>query len=236
MSLVARFVGAEEVIDQFKKIGLPNFSMWCKTALICQYNGDSIDEAIDIIQEEIDRNIKRKMSHECFLKIHPRQENNYTLKSEIQYNIVFRSYDSPDFAAAVNPAVANYQVLEGLNEIKSRLAAIELEREFDDEDDEDDFDDDFDDEPEDKIAGYITKAESLLNHPVVGKIIEKLFTTPGEQQTKAVTSLAGMSEQDQVKLLNQCLEKLFEKGLTLQHLVKLAEMPEDRIKSLLMFI
>ena len=133
MSLVARFIGSDEVIEQFEKVGKPNFSMWCKSALICQYNGDDIEEAVTMIREEIERNIKRKMGQECFLKIHPKEESNYNLKSEVAYNIVFKSYDNPDFQAMTSPAAFNHLMMEKLIAIESRMNGFE-----DDDDNEDD--------------------------------------------------------------------------------------------------
>ena len=235
MSVVARYIGLEEVLAEYTKQDKPNFSMWCKSMPICQYNGDDIDEGIEIITEEINRNVKRQMGHECTLRIHAKREDNYTLKSEPWKIVMFKSYDSTDFSDAANPAVANYKLLEGINRIESRLSA--LEGDPDDPDDDDDWEED-EQEQEDKISGYITRAEKLLDHPVIGKLIDRLFKTSAEDPntTKVITSLAGATEDDQMEILNKSLETLFKKGLTLDHLVKLAAMPAAKIKSLLLLI
>lgn len=223
MSLVARYIGADEVIEAYKSKGKPNFSMWCKSAIVCQYNGDDMDEGAEMIREEIERNVKRQFSHECFLKIHPDNEKNYTLKSPVYYNIVFKSYDSPDFAAASNPAVFNYAMMEKLNEITSRLNAIEEEEEEEPEQEE----------QQTAISGMLAGINQLIAHPIIEKLIYKFLDSPTMPGDKKLHSLAGIPPEKQQQILSKAIETLLNKGVTLEHFVKLSEMPEKQIQSLL---
>jgi len=87
-------------------------------------------------------------------------------------------------------------------------------------------------EKEDKSTlGQIGK---LLDHPVVAGLmplmvagISKMLNLPTEQP---VTSLAGV---DQETELHEALNKLFSKGVTLQHIKKLSDLPKEKITMLL---
>lgn len=236
MAIVARFIGAEEVLTAFEAKGKPYFSMWCKSSIICQYNGEDMQEALQMIREEIERNVKREMSHECYLKIHPESEKNYTLKSPVFYNIVFKSFDAPDFAMVNNPGALNYALLQKITAIESRLnAREELAGGIDDDDDED-FDDDEeeenDDSEKDKIAGIVSGIQTIIEHPVISGLINRFFP-PADGAPEVKPSLGKIDEKDQEKVLSECLQKLFAKGLTLEHLVKISELPKEKIKMLL---
>lgn len=93
---------------------------------------------------------------------------------------------------------------------------------------------------------------AILGHPALQPVITTLLTnivanliTPNiplnNNQTNQnfmskPTALAGISEQEKGEILSQTLEKIFSKGVTLEHLVKISEMPEIKIKALLMML
>ncbi len=226
----ARFIGADEVVKKYRETGSPFFSMWCKTQMICQFNEDDLDKGEEIIREEIDRNIKRGFGAECYLKIHSEHEKIYTIKSATLYNLVFKSFDDSATTMMLSGGNGiNFQLLQTLNVINSRLTAIEKMNDTDPggEDDEDDEDDE-----DEQVNGILSGVDKVLAHPVIGRLIDK-FLFP---ENKA-PSIAGVPQDEslevQQKRLNNAISTLFQKGVTIEHFEKLANMPAVKIKSLL---
>ena len=234
--VVARFIGADEVIAQYRKIEKPCFSMWCKSAVVCQYNGNDLDEGAELIKEEIERNVKRGFGHECFLKIHPDSQKNYTQKSDVYYNIVFKSM--PDVLPMVGGDAFQYAVMQQLNSINSRMNAYEEMTDGDDDDDDDDGDDDDDQQGQaDGVNGMLAGIDRLLAHPIVSRLIEKIMEGGAQPAKKQLAALAGTDDvEQQQQQLTKAIEVLLNKGVTVEHFVKLAKMPKEKIVSLLNFL
>lgn len=246
MALTARFIGLDDVVEQYEKTAVPFFSMWCKSMMICQYNGSSIEEGIELITEEIERNIKRQFPNECFLKIHPAHEKLYTLKSPVVYNVVFKSYEDTGLSLMSGNG-NNAALINALNGMSSRMAAIEESLNGNDDDDDDEQ------QPaNDGINGIIGQVNQLLEHPLISKIVDRFFSTPApapgipkKQRAafagvtekhgakKAVVDYDKMPVEKQQALLTQCIEQLLQKGVTLANFVEMAKMPEEKIKMLL---
>jgi hypothetical protein len=69
-------------------------------------------------------------------------------------------------------------------------------------------------------AVLLDKINGIINSPLVGVLMQFLNNKP-------VTALAGTDD------LNEILETLFSKGVTVQHLKKLAGYPKEKISMLL---
>ncbi len=231
----ARFIGEDEVIKKYRELESPYFSMWCKTQLICQYNGDDIDEGAEMIADEIKRNVKHGFGAELYLKVHSDQEKNYTIKSPVIYNIVFKSFDDGFSGASVANGNMNFAVLQNLQSINSRLSALESQKNEDDADGEDDEADDNDD----PVNNTIGQIEKLIASPVISALIDKLFSP----SPKPVSKLSGVGSEfnnnDPALInerLNRALSILFKNGLTIEHIEQLAKMPAVKLKQLLTLI
>lgn len=112
------------------------------------------------------------------------------------------------------------------NEILSRLAAIENAIQSRPEDDEDDEDDEDEQPKNDMLAG-------ILNHPQMQNVLLGIISNiAGSFMTKP-KAVAGINEiENETEVLN-IIQKLFEKGVTVSDLNKLAEMEQNQITFLL---
>lgn len=217
MSYQARYIGLDEVLEAFhKKSKSPYFSMWMKGQPVCQYTGDDMDDAIELITEEIELNKKRNVTHECELFLHTKKEKQYNRKSESYAVIGFRSFEINMIGTPVDPGGYNtYAMHNELNIIKSQLAALQATAAADPDDEDDEEDDD-------SMMGSFNK---LIDHPLVVGLINRYMTGSG-----TVTALAGV---DTNEGLQETINLLFSKGVQLHHLQKLAAMDETKIKMLI---
>ena len=219
MSYQARYIGIDEVLEAFhKKAKTPYFSLWLKGQPITQYrDGDTIDDAADKIREEIELGIKRQITHEHELLLHTKKEKDYTKKSESYAVIGFRCFELPAGIQSADPhqAYSMYAMQAEMNRLKSEIAALQTAKIEADEDDDDD------DQSNDLMSGF----NKMLEHPLVVGLINKWIAQPDQ-----VRNLAGI---DDNKTLQDTINILFAKGVQLEHLQKLAAMPESQIKMLL---
>ena len=102
MSYQARYIGLDEVLEAFnKKAKTPYFSLWLKGQPLAQYrDGDTMDDSIEKIKEEIELGVKRQITHEHELYLHNKKEKDYTRKSESYAVIGFRCFELPGAAVA----------------------------------------------------------------------------------------------------------------------------------------
>lgn len=216
--MLARYKGLNEVLNAYEnKAKAPYFSLWCKNMAIAQYTGDDIDEAKEIITHEIEQNVKSNFNEVCTLKLHTDKEKKYTTKSDCYANICFLSTDktTPDYSNN-NNMMFFYQ--NELNTLKSEIEALKMIKKQEESEELED-----DEEEEDENVGMIGQVNQLLTHPIISGLIDKWVN--GSQPVK---NLAGVTND-----VEDCINVLFSKGVTLKHLQKLADMPESKIKMLL---
>jgi hypothetical protein len=109
----------------------------------------------------------------------------------------------------------NDQILNELRELHRRLDSIEISHESE-------SDDDIEEQAESNYLG-------ALNNPVIQQILLGLAGNLFKPKDQAPTSgMAGIDDN-----LETILKKLFYKGVTIEDLQKLSEMPDDRISFLL---
>jgi hypothetical protein len=109
----------------------------------------------------------------------------------------------------------NDQILNELRELHRRLDSIEISHESE-------SDDDIEDQAESNYLG-------ALNNPVIQQILLGLAGNLFKPKDQAPSSgMAGIDDN-----LETILKKLFYKGVTIEDLQKLSEMPDDRISFLL---
>jgi hypothetical protein len=219
MSYQARYIGLDEVLEAFqKKAKTPYFSMWIKGQPLEQYNGDEMEDAIELITEEINLNKKRGVTHEIELYLHPKKEKIYDRRKSEKYAVIgFRSFELPGQLAGApvdQSMYNNYALHQELNAIKSQLAALQAN--------------DPEEEEEEEEEGFLNGFNKIIEHPLVLGLVNKFLSAP-----QPVTNLAGV---DDTQTLQDTINTLFAKGVELKHLQKLAAMDESKIKMLIQML
>jgi len=214
------YVGLNEVIDAFqRKAKSPYWSLWDKTQPIEQHNEDDIDAGLEKLIYEIQLREKRGYTRPLTLLLHPKKEGFYDKnKSPKTANIYFVCSELQPVTSVGGVGNNMLPILQQLNSMQSQISALQNV----DENDEGD-----EDENEDKTLGYINGINRILEHPIVAGIISKLVA-PTQQP---VASLSGVeiNENEVIEIINT----LFSKGVEIEHLRKLSEMPVSKIKMLI---
>ena len=214
MSQVARYFGKDDVLETFdKKAKTPFFSLWIKSRLVDSYDGDDMQEAREILEDQLDRSIKKNENFVFNLILHSEKSKNYTQRSPQYCSIYYQPFDN--MPAQNIGGDVNAILLNEINNLKAELHALKMKQDNEDEDEDEEEDED----------STINGVERILNHPLVSNFVANLITNGNSQR---VTNLAGTSED-----IDECVQMLFKKGVTIEHLRKLAEMPTAKIQMLL---
>jgi hypothetical protein len=158
------------------------------------------------------------------IKTSPAAENTYILRCDPKNPKI---KEKPILSFCLNTNVSSSNIIAGFNpgyatkndidEIKRMIEAQEIEDEIDD----------LQPEPKkDFIAGLLDNEhiQTMIVSAITGLISNHVVKKP------MVTSLAGIDDLDSI------LQTLFSKGVKLEHLKKLAEMPEDKISMLIQML
>lgn len=217
-TLIPRYIGIDETLSAFeKKAKTPYWSLWDKTTKINEYTGESMDESADELKDEIEISIKRNYDHPLTLKLHPNKEKSYTYKSETGSNLLFLCTDKPTYAPGAPATDYNsFLMLNEIRTLKSEIEALKNARINEEEENEEE-------EEENEGTRLISGINQMLDHPIISGLIGKWLNG-----TQPVRNLAGVD-----KTLEETINVLFSKGVTHEHLQKLAEMPEPKIKMLI---
>ena len=199
-----------------KQSGCVNWCIYHKKPENVKYsykNGDP-DEALDHL-------------HLCLqdIKNVPENTNDYFLicdkKAKTDKEKPVLIFRLNNYQSTVGSFPGQYQAqYQPTNEILSRLNAIEA-RLIDEE-----IDEDLEEQPQDTgsiLAGILNKPE--IQNVIVGALTGLV----GNLITPKVTAVAGIKEDS----LDDILNTLFSKGVKIDHLRKLAEMPEAKIQMLI---
>jgi len=218
MSLTVKYYGLDEVLEYYDKYAkTPYFSIWDKSQPLVQYNGDSFEDAKEIITDEINLCKKRSYENPLCIKLHTEKAKVYTSANK-DYNssAIFVCYDSAIGSALMPMQQNNNQstimLLNEINALKSEISALKIEK-IEDEEDE---------EYQDNSMSFINGVNQALEHPIIAGLLNKLINGKN-------VSLAGVNDID----LDECIKQLYSKGVTIEHLRKLAEMPKTKITMLL---
>lgn len=214
-----RYKGLNQVLSAFdKKAKAPYFSMWSKGKPIEQYTGDDLETAKELISDEIKTNIESNYNEVCEIYLHtdkPKGKKKYEIKDESYAFITFVSKE-PSIAGENTNSVNWYQQRE-IENLKSEIEGLKMRLQSEE------IESDEEEEEEPENLGMIGQVNQLLAHPIINGLIDKWLngSTP-------VRNLAGIPND-----VEECVNVLFSKGVTLNHLKKLASMPETKIKMLL---
>jgi hypothetical protein len=158
------------------------------------------------------------------IKNSPAAENTYILRCDPKNPKI---KEKPILAFCLNTSVLSNNIISGFNpayatkndieEIKRMIEAKEIEDEIDE----------LEPEPQKNfLAGLLEneQVQTMVVSAITGLIGSFIVKKP------MVTSLAGVDDLDSI------LQTLFSKGVKLEHLKKLAEMPEDKISMLIQML
>jgi hypothetical protein len=226
----AKYIGIEETIEVFlKKATTPYWALYEGKTLHGDYFGDDLDESLEELRQELLTLKNRGFTSVFILHNYDRKPN----KTDVTYRLDQKAYPcrypiyfslnetnsavgamQPGYMYQAAPPIDN-RVIERLNSMESAINAMAASRmEEDEEEDED--------EGIDKIARLL---ENDSVKTIIGAIAGFLVKPA---QPAQVTSLGNIDEG-----WEEVLNKLFAKGVRLEHLEKLAAMPESKIQMLI---
>jgi len=221
----ATYIGTEAIVNGWKeKAETPFFSLWVKSVKCEQNTVNDWDKAEEKLTNQINDFVKEGYSDILILKLHPEKKASYTAKEDAvsMYCQAVRS-ESPSIGY-MNP---NQAILEKLNAIESRINAIEGESlETDDDDDDESAE-------VGKTEAMLESINGILNHPVTNLLINYLQLPAVTAPPPPPAALAGTEVESDQAELETALTTLFKKGVTVEHIKKLAAMPAPKIKMLI---
>jgi len=216
MAAKATYIGVDKILTAFEeKADTPFFSLWVGKARAEMNKDNDIEKAISKLEKQIKAFQEEEMNDIFVIALHPEKKVSYKFEDCKDATLMYCQAKRSEAPAIYqgNISAANYQILEKLNSIESRINAIESEEIETEEEGE---------EIGSAEAVLIDKINGIVNSPLVG-VLMQLFS----KQPAQVTALAGTDD------LNEILNTLFDKGVTVQHLKKLASYPKEKISMLL---
>lgn len=240
--MAASLNNLDSVISHFKDMNCPFFIISEDKKNIFYANSliADIDEAADKLREKLEDKDHTKPFHiYCFDKVTKGGLSINTKTSAIYFSYQKQRPEMPAYYGGESRAI--FEMIRKQDEQMSELRQIILANQSLPEEEE-----------EDPINMQSNVVGAILGHPAIQSILTALLTnvaanliTPNNSlnnnQTNQnymnikPTALAGTEEQ-QGELLAATLEKIFAKGVTLEHLIKISEMPDFKIKGLLMML
>jgi hypothetical protein len=227
----AKFIGIEETLDVFlKKANTPYWALYEGKTLHADFCGDDMEESVQELQEELTRLKNRGFTSVFILHNYDTKpikgDKVYKLDQKIypcRYPIYFSLNETTSAVGAMQPgyyqAVSpmDSRVIERLNSMESTINALAANINNEEEEEE-------------EQPGEIDKIANLLNNDTVKTLIGAItgYLVKQPAQAPRVASLGNIDES-----WEEVLNKLFSKGVRLEHLQKLAEMPEAKIQMLI---
>lgn len=219
--------GQNEVISlwQSRKI-TPFWAIFIGSSCIDFNSEDSFEEAEYNLMKFFEDTGDRFPDKTLSLKMYSKLQDSYSSKDKCQKVFFFCCNEKEAYKNNIVSGISTNDniILNKLDSIESRITAIEnpiIEEE---------------EEEETETERLLSGVNSLLDNPVIANIIglitNKLFSMPHEQSP--VTKLAGVPEDKTA--IYQYIEILLQKGVTIDHLQKLSQMPSAKIKGLLMML
>lgn len=242
MAAKAIYFGLADVLAFYDSNELPYFSIWDKTQKITQYNGLRKGEAEksegrEKLEAQLKAFEKSNFDHELRLCIHPDFEVSYDWRKSpiVEQGLFCISDTNKPGETAKNLSGNNDRLVDYLmNEnalLKEKNEALMLElSEYQAEDESEDIGSVT---PPETMIDQITK---LANNPAVMGLIQTIFSPAPTPRATALAGVNDVAEQEEIKELQSLINTLFAKGVTIEHLRKLAAMPAAKIKSLLFML
>jgi hypothetical protein len=225
----AMVTGTRGVMDWFdRNSASPYYSVWCNRQLLFSWNSDDLEEGRNKLENDLIAIENNGVGDLLTIKLHPKKEKGgfITDKTPIYASLNFRpaelerAYYSPSHIAGTGSnqlADAIARLTETQNLILSKLSEEEFEEE----------------EKEESALG------KLINNPAVQGLaigyISKILGLSNMDTTNLQTGIAGINELNEDEVL-QIVSSLMDKGVTIDHLRKLDQMPQAKLSSLLLML
>lgn len=225
----AMVTGTRGVMDWFdRNSASPYYSVWCNRQLLFSWNSDDLEEGRNKLENDLIAIENNGVGDLLTIKLHPKKEKGgfITDKTPIYASLNFRpaelerAYYSPNAIAGTGSnqlADAIARLTETQNLILSKLSEDEFEEE----------------EKEESALG------KLINNPAVQGLaigyISKILGLNNMDTSSMQTGIAGINELNEDEVL-QIVNSLMNKGVTIDHLRKLDEMPQGKLSSLLLML
>jgi hypothetical protein len=227
----AMATGTAKVMDWFdRNASSPYYSVYeiispTKKDLLFSSNDDSLDNARQILEENISAFEANGVNTLYALVLHPKKEKSgyITPNTPSHAMLKFRPSEETQIIGAVapqrEPSWQMMQLIEKLNSIESRLAAQEA----------------IGDLEEDEEIEQPSPIMAMLNKPEVQDVLVSglVGLMSGVFAPKPIAGIAGISEDGEIMAI---VNSLMNKGVTIDHLRKLNEMGEMKLKSLLLML
>lgn len=240
------YYGIEQVLQAYEDSASMYWSLYDKTAKLTQYNGEgsTADKAEGRNRlETLLKNFRNNgFDHDLNLHFHNKCEDAYEWKSKVTDQFIFNLFDPKEqretmpatkgYSDSGNEKMMNFLISENqtLREKISQLEAqnILLQQQVEEYEAEAE-------EEEEAINGTgADQVTEILNNPVVVGLIDRIF--PRQPAGNPVSHLSGTVTEADKKRLDQLLQILISKGVTIAHLEKLAAMPAGKIQNLLQWL
>lgn len=225
---VATYYGVNEILTAFEdQAAKPYFSMWVKNAQCCYNVDNNIEVAKEKIRKKIEDFARANMLDVIVIVLHntlPAKTTGLYEKTSPGVLLYCQAKHAPverhsNIDGNLYPL---YTAIEKLTEnqaaLISKVNALEAETE------ETEAVGSSEEILLDKINGIINSPLGILATTYLPRILDKIIP----QQNK-IAGIAGIEDTD----LEQTINILYSKGVKLEHLQKLAAMPEKKIQMLL---
>lgn len=237
--MAASFNNLDSVVSHFKDMECPYFliSEDKKNIFYANSSISDIDEAAEKLRSKLEDKDHTKPFHiYCFNQV---KRGGLSIKESGVY-FSYQKARPADYGEYRQDNRAIFELIrqqqEEMRELRQMIQQQQLELAAED-----------DEEIEQQMQpNYMGAIGELLGHPAIAPLITafvtniaaNIATQPNKQQPMQTQNfmqpkaLAG-TEEETAEEITKCLETLFEKGVTLEHLKKLASFPSAKIKMLL---
>lgn len=214
MAAKATYIGIDKIVSAFEnKADTPFFSIWVgKTR--CEQNKEN---DFDVAKEKIERQVKDFLEgdfNEVFIiALHPEKKVSYKVEDQKEATLLYCQAQKNDVAIFHPTNNYNYEILNKLNAMESKINALEAEE--------------IEEEETETISGdeaILGRIENIISSPLVNTILGLIFKDGVKSPALA------SNDTDE---LSTILTTLFQKGVTVAHLKKLSEYPANKIQMLL---
>lgn len=214
--------GTSALLDWYdSNIQSPYYSVWRGRNLSFSWNNDDMEAGRVKLENDINFAEQNNVTEVLTIKLHPKKDKGYITNSTPVYaSLDFRPCALESAVYGLPQSQTNNyamsQIMDKLNALESRISGSEM---------------DFEEEEK-----PISPINALLSNPDVHQaLVSGLIGLIGGMLTHtppiAVNGIAGIND-EAIDILNE----LMNKGVTLEHLKKLAMMNDAKLKSLLLML
>lgn len=213
------YIGMDKILSAFdNKAETPFWSVWFGKACAGYNYINEHETSRDKLERQIQDIIDADNTDVFVIALHPSKKTSYKYedcKDAILMYCAIRKMDIPQYGQALHGNAMNYEIMQKLNAMESKINAMEAEEV---------------EEDEEAVSGtaeaeLLDKINGIVNSPIVAALLG-LLAPKINNKTHALAS----PDPDE---LTKILTVLFEKGVTVNHLKKLSEYPAEKIKMLL---